>query len=114
MRTHEMQPRLSDGEMRVYCDPPQEVPHDSKRDRGRESHATGTAVETRISPGGGSFGISEGGAKASNKRDNGRRAGTQYRGGGGLCNLEFVQFKFCTKCVCAMCSVLLRICAGIR
>ena len=36
-----------------------------------------------------------------------------YRGGGGVCKLEFLQFKFCAKFLYAICSVLLRICAGI-
>ena len=35
-----------------------------------------------------------------------------YRGGGGLYKLEFLQFKFCTKILYAVCSVFLRICAG--
>ena len=33
-------------------------------------------------------------------------------GGGGFYKLEFLQIKFCTKFLCAICSVLLRICAG--
>ena len=35
-------------------------------------------------------------------------------GGGELCKLEFVQFKFCAKFLYANCSVFLRICAGIQ
>ena len=33
---------------------------------------------------------------------------------GGLCELEFLQFKFCTKFLYAICLVFLRICADIR
>ena len=33
-------------------------------------------------------------------------------GGGGYYKLEFLQFKFCTKILYAICSVFLRICAG--
>ena len=33
-------------------------------------------------------------------------------GEGGLYKLEFSHFKFCTKILCAICSVFLRICAG--
>ena len=37
-----------------------------------------------------------------------------YRGGGGgSCNLEFLQFKVRTKFLYAICSVFLRICAGM-
>ena len=36
-----------------------------------------------------------------------------YRGGGGN-RLEFLQFRFCTKGLYAVCSVFLRICAGVR
>ena len=35
-------------------------------------------------------------------------------GVGGLHRLEFLQFKFCPKILCAICSVFLRICAGVR
>ena len=35
-----------------------------------------------------------------------------YRGRGELHKLEFLQFKFCTKILYTICSVLLKICAG--
>ena len=35
-------------------------------------------------------------------------------GGGGLYKLEFLQFKFCTKILCAICLVFFRIYAGIH
>ena len=39
--------------------------------------------------------------------------GYTHTQGGGVYKLEFLHLKFCTKFLCAICSVFLRICAGV-